>query len=221
MQHLAIIMDGNRRWAKSRFLPVWMGHKQGVQTVEMVMKYCLENSIPYLSLYAFSLENLGRDQTEKDQLFLVIDELKDRVKEFNDHNIQLRFVGDLNFLPKGTQETCHFLQQATEKNTQLVCNILICYGSQQEIIHAVQSCIADRVDSDYMQAFKKRLWMGKVPDPEVIIRTGNVFRLSNFLLFQAAYAEIRFLSCMWPDLTKQLLDETVKEALSVVKRFGR
>ena len=220
MQHIAIIMDGNRRWAQARGLPVWMGHRQGVKTVEMVLEYCLKHEIPYISLYTFSLENLRRSEEEKSQLFAVIDELQARVKEFIDKGIRICFVGDLQYLPSHTRNTCVLLEQETKKQTKLICQVLLCYGGQQEILRAARLCVQDNVTSDFEKEFKARLWSNESPDPNLIIRTGNVQRLSNFLLFQSAYAEIRFLECMWPDLTEQILDQTVRSAVTVAKRFG-
>jgi undecaprenyl diphosphate synthase len=222
ISHLALIMDGNRRWAKQNSLFAWQGHRQGSKNVEMVLKYCLEKKISYLSLYAFSLENLQRDLEEKNHIFDLIKESASRAQEFIKNNVQIRFIGDLLLLPKDVQEACQQLMHDTKNCTALVCNFLVCYGGQQEIIAAAQKLIAEQDKQQITkESFKQCLWMGNIPDPEIIIRTGGVKRLSNFLLFQAAYSEIRFLDIFWPALTREILDTTIQECLSAHKNFGK
>jgi len=220
ISHLALIMDGNRRWAKKRGMFAWLGHRQGAQTVEMVTQYCLDKKIPYLSLYTFSIENLSRSQEEVSYLFGLIQEAAGRADEFIKNGVQVRFIGDLSKLPQSTKTDCDDLVQKTAMGKNLVCSFLLCYGGQQEILAAAQRMIDDKVNQVDKDTFKKYLWMGNVPDPDIIIRTGGVQRLSNFLLFQAAYAEIRFLHCFWPDLTKDLLDQTVQDCINANKNFG-
>lgn len=220
ISHLALIMDGNRRWAKKRSMFAWLGHRQGAQTVEMVTQYCLDQKIPYLSLYTFSLENLNRNPEEVSYLFSLIAEAASRSQEFIKNGVQVRFVGDLSKLPSDTRASCEELTQKTEQGTNLVCNFLMCYGGQQEILAATQSMLDGRVERVDKETFKKHLWTGDIPDPDIIIRTGGVQRLSNFLLFQLAYAEIRFLDCLWPDLTRELLDQTVQHCVNAHKNFG-
>jgi undecaprenyl diphosphate synthase len=221
MQHLALVMDGNRRWAKSRAMPAWFGHRQGSKTVEMVMKYCIDQKIPFLSLYTFSLENLQRSNEEVSYLFSMIQEMQSRIKEFIDAGVKVRFVGDLSFVPTETRSVCEMIEQSTTHGDKLQCNFLFCYGGQQEIIAAAQSLVLQGQQTMVTKdLFRSYLWSGSIPDPEIIIRTGGVQRLSNFLLFQAAYAEIRFLDCFWPDLTRELLDATVQHCLKSQKNFG-
>lgn len=221
ISHLALIMDGNRRWAKQQGLFSWQGHRQGAKAVEMVIAYCIENGIPYLSLYAFSLENLQRSEDEKTYLFNLIIESHNRAAEFIKNGVRVRFVGDLSLLPQNVQESCNALMQATSLGQKLECNFLVCYGGQQEIITATQKIINSGMASVDKNSLKSALWLGNIPDPEIIIRTGGVQRLSNFLLFQAAYSEIRFLDCFWPALTKDLLDKTVQDCLFAKKNFGK
>lgn len=222
ISHLALIMDGNRRWAKQHSLFSWQGHRQGAKTVEMVLEYCIEKKIPYVSLYTFSLENLHRSPEEKKYLFDLIKESAKRVQEFIKNNIQVRFVGDLSLLPDDVYQSCDQLMQETKNCSALVCNFLVCYGGQQEIIAAAQKLITQQTsDQISKDVFKQHLWLGNIPDPEIIIRTGGVKRLSNFLLFQAAYAEIRFLEIFWPSLTREILDQTIQECLIAQKNFGK
>lgn len=221
ISHLALIMDGNRRWAKEQGLFAWQGHRQGADTVEMVINYCLERNIAYLSLYAFSLENLQRSEQEKSYLFNLIIDSNNKASEFIKNDVKVRFIGDLTLLPANVAESCYRLMEQTSHCQKLVCNFLVCYGGQQEIIAAVQKIIDSGIQKIDKDIFKSHLWLGNIPDPEIIIRTGGVERLSNFLLFQAAYSELRFLDCFWPALTKDLLDITVQDCLLAKKNFGK
>lgn len=221
ISHLALIMDGNRRWAKKRALMPWLGHRQGVESVQMAIQYCLDHKISYLSLYTFSLENFKRSEQEISYLFSLIREAKDRILEFVTEGVQIRFIGDRSKIPHDTRVICEELEQMTQSGARLQCNFLMCYGGQQEILHAVQNFIKQDDLEISIDTFRKCLWLGDIPDPEIIIRTGGVKRLSNFLLFQGAYAEIRFLDCLWPDLTKELLHATVLDCVQAHKNVGK
>jgi len=221
ISHLALIMDGNRRWARSRGMFPWLGHRQGAKTVEMVIQYCIDHKISYVSLYTFSLENFKRSEEEISYLFALIDEAKSRVHEFIKAGVKIKFVGDRSVLPKDTQRSCDDIELATVNCQKLQCQFLLCYGSQQEILAAAQELIRLQPEHVTIDLLKKHMWIGDIPDPELIIRTGGVKRLSNFLLFQAAYSEIEFLDCLWPDLTKDLLHETVVRAVQAKKNFGK
>lgn len=220
ISHLALIMDGNRRWAKKRGMFAWLGHRQGAQAVEMVTQYCLDQKIAYLSLYTFSLENFSRSSEEVSYLFGLIREATARADEFIKNGVKVRFVGDLSTLPEQTKADCDELMAKTAQGSNLTCSFLLCYGGQQEIVAAAQKMIDSKVSRIDIETFKENLWMGNIPNPDIIIRTGGVQRLSNFLLFQAAYAEIRFLDCLWPDLTIDLLDQTVQNCINAHKNFG-
>lgn len=219
--HLALIMDGNRRWAKKQGMMAWLGHKQGAKNVEMVMQYCVDHKIRYLSLYTFSLENLiNRPEQERSYIYLLIKEAQSRIDEFVKNDVQIRFVGDLSSIPDETYQICMNIQQATAHCKTLICNFLFCYGAQQEIVAAVQKLIDLGQKVVTKELLQQNFWLGAIPDPEIIIRTGGVKRLSNFLLFQAAYSEIRFLDCFWPDLTREILDQAVQDCIKVQKNFG-
>ncbi len=222
ISHLAMIMDGNRRWAQNHGMFAWLGHRQGTKNVEMVIQYCIENKISYLSLYTFSLENLhNRPEQERYYIFLLIKEAQSRIDEFINNGVQIKFVGDLSNIPADVYDLCMSMQQATKHCSKLVCNFLFCYGSQQEILASVQKMIDAGEKFATKELLKQNFWIGNIPDPEIIIRTGGVKRLSNFLLFQAAYSEIRFLSCLWPDLNREILDQTVQDCLQYQKNFGK
>lgn len=220
ISHLALIMDGNRRWAKKRALMPWLGHKQGVESVDMVVRYCLDKGIPYLSLYTFSLENFKRSDQEVSYLFALIKEAQYRIEEFVKERVQVRFIGDRSRIPQDTRLICEEIEDKTKDGSALQCNLLMCYGGQQEIMQAAQ-CLVDEQEPVTEDALKRYLWLGDIPNPDLIVRTGGVKRLSNFLLFQAAYSEIRFLDCLWPDLTNEVLHETVLDAVSAQKNIGK
>ena len=221
ISHLALIMDGNRRWAKKSCLMPWLGHKQGLNSVEMTIKYCLDYKIPFLSLYTFSLENFKRCEQEISYIFSLIEQSKDRIQEFVNAGVKIKFVGDHSRLPEKTKKTCQEIEAITQSGKNLQCNFLMCYGSQQEIIDTTQNIINQGIKTVSIETFRQHSWLGNIPDPEIIIRTGGVKRLSNFLLFQAAYSEIRFLDCLWPDLSKELLHQTIIDCINSNKNFGK
>ena len=220
LQHLALIMDGNRRWAKQLGKMPWDGHYQGAKKVELVLRFCLENKIQYVSLYALSLENLKRSQQELSGIFtLMVDFATSQADQLVANNIAVKFLGDLSLLPENVYEQCKILEKKTENCTALTCNFLICYGGQQEIVQAAIK--ARNQENLTVESFNNYLWTSGQPFPELIIRTGNVQRLSNFLLFQAAYAEIRFSKTLWPDISKEELEAFLTEYQSCQKNFGR
>jgi len=227
INHLALIMDGNRRWATLNSFAVWRGHQEGAKGVEMAIKYCLERGIPYLSLYTFSLENFNRSGEEKNQLFeLVVDGITKRAQEFIARGISVRFVGDRSQFPVVVIPAVEQVEQATASLTTLVLNILFCYGGRQEIVTATKKLVTKvqenilTVDAITQETFKQELWTGNIPDPEIIVRTGGFKRLSNFLLYQAAYSDFFFLDVLWPDLTEQHLDKVLTEFKQCKRNFG-
>jgi len=227
LKHIALIMDGNRRWAKSRGLPAVLGHREGVKAVERVTQYCLERQIPYLTLYAFSLENFKRSDEEKNCLFeLVSSGVRSYAKKFMEHGIQVNFIGDREKFPEHVRVSCEETERLTAHNDRIRVNILFCYGGQQEIVTAVKSCInqvqAGVLNPDDLTParFEQELWSGKFPAPELIIRTGGMPRLSNFLLFQAAYSELFFTDTFWPALSNEELDIIINEYLLVKRNLG-
>lgn len=221
ISHLALIMDGNRRWAQRKSLLARLGHRQGMKTAEMVIQYCLDKNISHVSLYTLSLENLKRSTEEVSYLFSLIYEAQKQVDKFIKAGVKVKFVGDSSFLPEKTRVICKEIEQDTEQGEKLECNLLLCYGGQQEIIAATQALIKKAPEEVSKELFQKHLWLTNTPDPELIIRTGGFKRLSNFLLFQAAYAEIRFLDCLWPDLTEEELHKNVLDCLQAQKNIGK
>ena len=228
MQHLAVVMDGNRRWAKKNKMEVFLGHSRGgVQALETTVEFCLESRITYLSVYAFSLENLKRTEQEKNFLFdLIVSQSHDLLEKSNKHGIKIRFVGDRSLFPDEVLKAAQELEEATEFNTTLHLNILFCYGGRQEILSGVKTLV-EKIQKGLLsvqdiseKVFEESLWMAGVPSPDLVIRTGGVKRLSNFLLYQAAYSELCFLDCFWPEITKKHLSDAVTEFLHTKRNFG-
>ncbi len=227
IRHLAVIMDGNRRWALARGMQAMLGHHEGAKAIEHAIKFCLESGIGYLSLYAFSLENFQRTVEEKEYLFnLMAQELESRLDSFIAKDIRIKFVGDRTIFPAQVMPTCRKVEQATEHCSKLVLNFLFCYGAQQEIIEGVRKLVRkvksgelDESDLDE-KVFEQSLWSYGTPAPDLIIRTGGRQRLSNFLLYQAAYSEFCFLDCLWPDITLDHFKTVVSDFENSTRNFG-
>ena len=227
LTHIGMIMDGNRRWARSQGLPPVAGHREGVKTVERVTQYCLENKIKYLTLYAFSIENFKRSYEEKTCLFdLIANGMKTYAQKFMEQGIRIHFVGDKNLFPESVKQKCVDIEHMTAKNDKIIVNILFCYGGQQEIIVATrslvtQACAGTITEKDITpERFVKELWSGHSPAPDLIIRTGGMHRLSNFLSYLSAYSEIIFTDTFWPSFTNNELDSIVYNFNFIKRNFG-
>ncbi len=228
IKHLACIMDGNRRWAKKKGWQIFKGHREGVETVKRTAEFCLKKGIPVLSLYTFSLENFSRPEQERSYLFnLIIDQAASGFDELIKKGVRVRFIGDRTKFPHRVALACDELEKRTKNENKLLLNVLFCYGGQQEIVAAVQK-IARTVKAGGItekeitpEFIKACLWLGDVPDPDLIIRTGGVQRLSNFLTFQSAYSEMYFLDCLWPELTEKDLERSVEFFENTKRNFGR
>lgn len=227
IQHLACVMDGNRRWATSRGLPTLFGHKEGVTAIKTVVTFCLEKAIPHLSLYTFSLENFKRSAQEKSYLFnLIASSIDEFTDELVHQGVRIYFVGDRSLFPSSIRGACETIEQRTACGKNLHVNILFCYGGKQEIVSSVKK-IAHQVASGTLlpdaiteKDIQNNLWMPLIPDPDLIIRSGAVRRMSNFLMFQSAYSELIFFDCMWPDMTKELFEQALQEFIRRQRRFG-
>lgn len=227
MNHLACIMDGNRRWALRKGILPWYGHRKGVDTLTTVVDFCLEKSIKYLSLYAFSVENFSRPQQETRYLFqMLATEADSLLRDCVEKKVRLHFIGDRSLFPKELVPVCERLERKTASCDALQVNILFCYGGRQEItdaikriVHEVQEGSLDEraLTADLLEQY---LWTAGTPAPDLIIRTGGAQRLSNFLTYQAAYSELYFLDCLWPDVTKSDLDKAVTYYNSCQRNFG-
>ena len=228
LKHLACIMDGNRRWARDHKFETFFGHKKGLDAVQRVIDFCLEKHIKYLSLYAFSIENLQRPQEERRYLFEVLaQEALQDLEIFKRKNVCIKFIGDRALFPASMKPVCEKAEQETESGAALQVNFLLCYGGKQEIVNATQR-IAQEVAQGNLQpeaitpdVFEKFLWTSDMPSPDLIIRTGGQQRLSNFLLFQCAYSELYFLDCLWPDISSTQLESALTYFDKCRKNFGK
>lgn len=227
IKHLACIMDGNRRWAKQRDMMPWYGHQEGAQAVNTAISFCLEKGISYLSLYTFSLENLNRPEQEKNFIFsYLVDQADAQLASFIKQGITVRFVGERSLFPPEVAHTCQKIEGATAGGTKLTILVLFCYGSRQELLAATRSLAALAAAGTIEPAqitdelLREHLWTGLIPDPDLIIRTGAVHRLSNFLLYQSAYSELYFLDCLWPEISTADLQKALDYFLQTKRNFG-
>ena len=227
-RHIAVIMDGNGRWAKQHGQPRIFGHKNGVKAVREITEAAAELGIEYLTLYAFSTENWGRPKLEVNALMhLLVETVHTELKTLNKNNIQLQAIGDISQLPKKTYEALQQGIEQTASNSRMTLVLALNYSSKSEIIKAVKN-IATKVvneelslDSIDLNLFEAHLSTNSIPDPELVIRTSGEHRLSNFLLWQAAYAELYFTSTFWPDFRKKDLYEAIINYQQRERRFGK
>lgn len=222
-------MDGNRRWAQKQNLMTLFGHRKGIETITTVVNFCLINKIPYLSLYTYSIENLkSRSAEEQYYLFEILaQEAIEDLESFKNKNVCIKFIGNRSLFPQSIQPLCEKIEAETAHCNALQLTFLFCYGSQQEIIAATQN-IAKKVAIGELQVnnitqelFEDNLWTSGIPTPDLILRTGAQSRLSNFLLYQAAYSELYFLDCMWPDISEAELDKALDYYTKCQQNFGR
>lgn len=224
LKHIAIIMDGNRRWAKEKNLPSAMGHKKGVDSLKNILRACNDFSIKYLTVYAFSTENWNRKKEEVDFLMnLVAVTLTNELAEMHKENVQIHFIGDLTKLSDKLQKILANAVETTKNNTGVVLQIALNYGSRDEIVHAVQKIVESGVKSDEIdeQLISENLYTAGVPDPDILIRTGGEQRISNYLLWQIAYSEIIIRSEFWPDFDKNSLKDSILEFGKRQRRYGK
>lgn len=224
LKHIAIIMDGNRRWAKEKNLPSAMGHKKGVNSLKNILRACNDFSIKYLTVYAFSTENWNRKKEEVEFLMnLVAVTLTNELAEMHKENVQIHFIGDLTKLSDKLQKILANAVETTKNNTGVVLQIALNYGSRDEIVHAVQKIVESGVKSDQIdeQLISENLYTAGVPDPDILIRTGGEQRISNYLLWQIAYSEIIIRSEFWPDFDKNSLKDSILEFGKRQRRYGK
>ena len=226
--HVAIIMDGNGRWAKERHLPRVEGHRNGVESVRAVVRACGEVGIKYLTLYAFSVENWNRPKDEVDTLMKYLARfLKNEIGELNRNNVRLEVIGQIYRLPEFVQEQLKKTQAALAKNNGLTLVLALSYGGRTEIIEATRS-IAEQVKAGRIDPAEinehliaQHLYTRNYPDPDLLIRTSGEMRVSNFLLWQISYAEFVVTPTLWPDFRKAQLFEAIEEYARRHRRFGK
>lgn len=221
LQHIAIIMDGNRRWAKEKGMPSAFGHKKGVEALKTTMRACDDFGIKYLTVYAFSTENWNRKPEEVNFLMDLLGQtLKNELKEMHENNVIISFIGDTKKLSNNLQKILLNAVETTKNNTGVHLQIAFNYGSRAEIANAVQLMIDAGEKNITEELISKYLYTKDIPDPDLLIRTGGEMRVSNYLLWQIAYSEFIVIPEFWPEFDKQKLSECIKEFNSRNRRWG-
>jgi len=224
-EHVAIIMDGNRRWAKEKGLSVIRGHNEGAKAFEKISDIFREKGIKVLTVYAFSSENWKRSKTEVGHLMRLMKRvLKNKVKKLHQKNIRLIVSGKIKGLSKDLQKTIHEAMELTKDNSDGVLNIAMNYGGREEILSAIKKIMKEKkckVENLTEEAFSKYLYTGGLPDPDLMIRTSGEQRISNFLPWQLAYTELYFTDKNWPDFGSKDLDKAISEYKKRQRRLGK
>ena len=219
--HIAIVMDGNGRWAKKRFLPRIAGHKQGVDALSDCVKACLGRGVRVLTVFAFSSENWNRPSDEVSGLMdLLVLALAKQVPRLNANGVQLHFIGDRQRLSRKVQAGLLEAEFNTAGNQRLIFNVCFNYGGRWDIAQAAQK-LASRGEAITEQSLDQTMALAHVPDPDLLIRTGGELRISNFMLWQAAYSELYFSASLWPEFDEAALDEAIAAYSARERRFGR
>jgi len=220
--HIGFIMDGNGRWAKKRGLPRKFGHREGAKAFKKCVNLCVELEIKHTTFYAFSTENKNRPPDEVKALIELFDDYLDDVREMDAKNVRLKFIGDISFFPEKTQKKMQEAENETKDNTGLTCVLALNYGGRSEILYAVEKFIEQGKDSKALteEEFEKYLYTKGLPDVDLIIRTGGERRISNFLIWQTAYAEYVFTDVLWPDFGKKDLEAALTQFAERSRRFG-
>lgn len=224
--HVGVIMDGNGRWAKKRGLPRKFGHREGAKTFRTIARHAKALGVSYITFYAFSTENWKRPQEEVDAIMDLFDKYLDEVEDFIDENIRVRFIGDRTMLKPSLQAKMAHVEEISKDFDSMTLVLAINYGGRDEITYAVK-CIADDVKAGKLQTedideklLQSRLYTEEIPDVDLIIRPSGEQRLSNFLIWQSAYAEYYFTNILWPDFSKKDLEKAVLTFSERNRRFG-
>lgn len=225
--HIAIIMDGNGRWASKRGLPRSMGHREGSSNLKRIVNFCSEIGIKYLTVYAFSTENWKRPKSEVDTLMSLLEEyLKTADTELKGKNVRIKVIGDVTRLPESIQKEIKRVADSTSSNTGLTLVIALNYGGRDEIINAVKMISRDveqgvlKVEDINAELFSNRLYTSGIPDPDLLIRTSGEQRISNFFLWQSAYTEFWYTDVLWPDFSERDIVKAIKDYQKRSRRFG-
>jgi len=228
LKHIAIIMDGNGRWAKKHSKNRIFGHKQGSKAVKVVVEACAKAGLQYLSLFAFSTENWERPKDEVENLMILFKEfLRQQSSNIIKNNIRFVITGEFERLPQDLQKDANELIKKTENNKGLTLNLAVSYGGRQDILQAVKRIAEDvksnKIDSDNinMEQFNSYLWTKTMPDPDLLIRTSGEFRLSNFMIWQTAYTEIYITQVLWPDFDNVELAKAIDDFANRKRRYGK
>jgi undecaprenyl diphosphate synthase len=227
-RHIALILDGNGRWARKRGLPRMMGHNEGVKTIKEIVRATAEAGISYLTIYAFSKQNWSRPAEEVSAIMsLLINSAENEINELHRNNVRLKIIGDKNDLPPEAQEVLDRGVELTKDNTLLTLVVALSYGSRDEILRAARSLAADAKDGKIApeeideKLFESRLDTNEIPDPDLIIRTSGEYRTSNYLLWQSAYSEYYFAPELWPDFHRPEYYQAIMTYTKRERRFGK
>ncbi len=228
LQHIAIIMDGNRRWAKERLLPSAIGHQKGVTSLKTILKSCHTFGIKYLTVYAFSTENWNRPEEEVNFLMgLLAKTIGNELNELHENDVRIKFIGDLTRLNQNLRDILTNAEEHTKNNTGVKLQIAFNYGSRMEIVNAVKT-ITDKVLAGEIstqeineEIISSNLYTSEIPDPDLLIRTGGEMRISNYLLWQLAYSEIYVTEQFWPEFDEESLSNAILEYKNRNRRFGK
>ena len=226
--HVAIIMDGNYRWAKSRKLPLQVGHKKGTDNIEKISDACIEIGVKYLTIYAFSSENWDRPKDVVAYLMKLLDEyLEKETESLMKKNVRILISGDLTRLSQKTKQRIVTIENETKNNSALTLNVAFSYGGRQEIVDAVKKIALEvsknklSVDEVTQELISQNLYQPSIPDPDLLIRTGGDLRISNFLLWQSAYTELYFTEIFWPSFSKKDLQNAIINFNQRERRYGK
>ena len=222
LNHVAIIMDGNGRWGLKKKNSRNYGHLKGIKTVETVIKTSIIQKIPYLTLYTFSTENWRRPENEVNFLFdLIRKSLKKKINKIIKQGIKINIIGQRKRLPIDIIKIIKLIERKTLKNKKITLNLALNYGSKEEIVNVCKSLASKRNKEINVSSFEKKLYTHNIPDPEILIRTGGTKRLSNFLLWQIAYAEIFFIDKLWPDFNENDFNKIILKYNKIKRNFGK
>ena len=220
LRHVAFIMDGNGRWARKRSMPREMGHVSGAKAFKKIIRYCGDKGVKIITVYAFSTENWKRPENEVKSIMKLLSEyIDDAVASVDENNIQLHFLGDMSIFPEDIQKKIANAE-AVSADKELVLNIALNYGARAEIAHACETLIASGKTKITEDDVTGALYTAHCADPDLIVRTGGDLRLSNFLLWQAAYAEFYFTDTLWPDLDEREIDKIIDDFYTRKRRYG-
>lgn len=222
LKHIAIIMDGNRRWAKENGLPSAMGHKKGVEALKKIMRACDDFGVKYLTVYAFSTENWNRKPEEVNFLMDLLGQtIKNELLEMHKNNVVISFIGDTTKLSDNLQKILANAVETTKNNTGVNLQIAFNYGSRSEIVNAVEKIVNSGIKDISEEVITRHLYTSNIPDPDLLIRTGGEMRLSNYLLWQIAYSEFIVVPEFWPEFDKAKLAECIIEFNNRNRRWGK
>ena len=220
IRHVAVIMDGNGRWATKQGAMRIFGHRRGVQAVRDITEGCAELGVDHLTLYAFSTENWKRPKSEINFLFTLLDTFIDqKIDQFNKQNIKLKIIGNISILNNKLKKKLKKSENLTKRNRRLQVNLALNYGSKSELIYAFKKVNKNKQNIN-VKNIENNLYTSKIPDPDILIRTGNTNRLSNFLLWQMAYSEIFFEKKLWPDFKENDYNKILKKFKKIKRNYG-